>query len=632
MFDSVRNNKKIVQLFLAMITLPFAFWGVESYVRNSSSGSEVATVGDSKIGLQELQGALREQEDRFRQQSGGKVDPAMFNTPMMRRAVLDQVINQKLLSVAAQDAKVSVTDADLARFIATVPSLQENGQFSPERYASLVAAQGMSKEFFESRLRQDLAMQQVMLPVGDSSIVGRMSSSRWTTAQLEQREVTELRLLPEAYAAQVKLDTDAAAKFYESNRKQFERPEQVRVEYLVLSQEELLKQANVSDAEIKARYDARADKYKEAETRRASHVLIKASKDAPDAEVKAAQTKAVEIRAAVKKAPADFTRLAAQNSQDPGSASKGGDLDWFGRGMMVKPFEDAVFSMKEGEVSDVVRSDFGFHIIKLTGVRAERVKPLEMVRVEIADELKREQAARKFAEVAEGFGNTVYEQPDSLKPAAEKLKLTIRQSDWMIKGAKFAAPFDNPKLIAAIFSDDAVKNKRNTEAVEVGSGILVSARIVEHKPASLQALDEVKDAISRRLIAEQASRLAAADGAEKLDKLKKGEAITGAWGAPRLVLRASPVGIAPDAVRGVFAADVGKLPAYAAAALPNGAYVLYKVSAVKPATADDPRTVSVSQQYARLVAEEEFSSWMQSLRQRHPVKINQAVLENKERP
>ena len=299
--------------------------------------------------------------------------------------------------------------------------------------------------------------------------------------------------------------------------------------------------------------------------------------------------------------------------------------------MMVKPFEDAAFGMKEGEISDVVRSDFGFHIIKLTGIRAERIKAYDAVHAEIADEIKRELVARKFAEAAEAFSNTVYEQSDSLKPAAEKWKLAARQSDWITKGSKLAAPFDNPKLLAAIFSEDAIKNKRNTEAVEVGSGVLVSARVAEHRPATLQSVDEVKDAISRRLIAEQAAKLAVADGTEQLAKLAKGGAIAAPWGPARPIFRGESSGITPDAVRAVFSADAAKLPAYAAAALPSGGYALYKVSAVKSAAADDPRAAGLNQQYARMAAEEEFGAWMESLRQRHPVTINQTVLESKER-
>ncbi len=230
---------------------------------------------------------------------------------------------------------------------------------------------------------------------------------------------------------------------------------------------------------------------RKAEPRRASHILIRAAKDAAEAEVTAAKAKADQLLAQVRKSPDDFAKIAKENSQDPGSAEKGGDLDWFSRGAMVKDFEDVAFTLKEGQISDVVRSDFGFHIIRVTGVRPERVKPLDEVKADILAELKREAGVRKYAEAAEAFGNTVYEQADSLKPAAEKWKLELRQSQWLVKGGKLAPPFDNQKLAAALFSDDGVKNKRNTEAVEVAPGTLVSARVLEHKPAALQPLEVV---------------------------------------------------------------------------------------------------------------------------------------------
>ena len=210
MLDIIRNNKKITQGFLALITLPFAFWGVDSYVRNADVGAGVATVGGSKITRQELQSALREQQDRMRAQLGGKLDPALFETPQMRRAVLDSLVTQRLLAEQTQKARLIVGNEQLVQFIAGVPSLQENGKFSRERYEALVAAQGISKELFEARLRQDMAMQQLMMPVTEAGITGQASASRWLATQLEQREIGELRLLPETYAGQVKLAADLA--------------------------------------------------------------------------------------------------------------------------------------------------------------------------------------------------------------------------------------------------------------------------------------------------------------------------------------------------------------------------------------------------------------------------------------
>lgn len=633
MLEFVRNNKKFTQGFLVLITLPFAFWGVDSFVRNADVNAEVATVGGRKISLQELQVALREQQDRMRAQLGGKYDPAMFETPQMRRAVLDSLVTQRLLAEQAQKANLFIGNEQLVKFIAAVPSLQENGKFSKERYEALVVAQGMSKEMFEARLRQDMAIQQLMLPVTEGAITGQVAARRWLATQLEQREVSEAALLPENYLGRIKLAADAVQKYYEANSKLFETPEQVRAEFVELSRDALTAAAAVGDVEVKNYYTSHADRYKEGGARRASHVLIRVDKGTAEAEVAAAKAKADQLLAQVRKSPDDFAKIAKVNSQDPGSAEKGGDLDWFSRGAMVKDFEDVAFTLKEGQISDVVRSDFGFHIILVTGVRPERVKPLDEVKADILAELKREAGVRKYAEAAEAFGNTVYEQADSLKPAAEKWKLDLRQSPWLVKGGKLAAPFDNQKLVAALFSDDGLKNKRNTEAVEVEPGTLVSARVLEHKAAALQPLEAVRGEIQKRLIFEEAAALAIKDGAEKLAQLGQGQAVDLKWSPAHKISRNEAPGLPPESVRAVFATDVAKLPAYAGVAYAGKGYALYRISSAKAGEMgkEDPRALTLAQQYARIAAEEEFAAWMASLRENYPVKINKAVLENKDR-
>lgn len=636
MLERIRNNKKIVQIFLVLITLPFAFWGVESYVRNAESSAEVASVDGNKIYMQDLQAALREQQERLRPQLGAQFDPAIFNTPQMRRAVLDSLVNQRLLARHSTAVNLSVSDAELIRFISNIPALQDGGKFSSERYAALVAGQGMSKEAFEARLRQDLATQQLLLPIGEAGIPGQTSASRWMLGQLEQREIAELRLLPEAYVAQVKILPEAITAYYEANRKKFEVPEQLRAEYITLTQDALLEPTSVSAEDIKARYQSRLDSFKTAETRRASHILIGVKNDAPEAERKAGQAKAAALLAQLQKAPGDFARLAKESSQDPGSAAKGGDLDWFGRGMMVKPFEDAAFALKEGQTSALVQSDFGFHIIRITGIRPERVKPLDEVQAEITTELKREWVTKKYAEVAEAFGNTVYEQADSLKPAAEKWKLPIRQSEWMVNvtktGGKLPPPFNNAKLATSLFGDDAIKNKRNSEAVEISPGNMVAARVLEHIPASLQPLESVRTAIEKRLIRDEALKLASQDGEEKLARLKKGEAADLKWSPSRSISRVAAQGMPPELLRTVFKADATTLPTHAGGELAGNGYVLFKISAVKPVEvgASDPRTKALSQQYARMVAEEEFSAWLATLREKYKVVVSNTQMESKE--
>lgn len=633
MFDLVRNNKKFIQVVLAIIILPFALWGVDSYV-NSGKSDDVAKVGDSGISAADFQQALREQQDRLRPQMGGNPNSqALLDSPELRRSVLQELINQRLLLLFANESRLRVSDDLLVGFITSVPSLQEDGKFSRERYEALVAAQGMSVEMFEVRVRQDLMMQQAVMATANGAFSGRITADRWLAAQLEEREIREHLLRAEAFAADSKPDEAAIKRFYEDNRVRFETPEQVRVEYLVLSQKVLTDNVKIGDEEVKAWYQANEARYKQPEQRQASHILFRADKGAPEAEIKAAQARAEEVLAQLQANPTDFARLAKQHSQDPGSAEKGGDLGYFGRGMMVKPFEDAAFSLKEGEMSGVVRSDFGFHLIKLTGVRPEKARPLDEVRGEIIAELRNQKGARQFAEAAEGFSNTVYEQSDSLKPAAEKYGLTVEASEWLSKGGQAVAPFTHLKLAQAIFSEDAIQHRRNTEAIDTGSNTLVSARVVEHRPATVEPLENVAGTIGQLLAREAAAAKAATAGQALLDRLKAAEKVEVTWGKPRSVSRMHAPELAAEARAAIFAAAGDSLPAYAGAKVPGG-FALYRIDKVtaydeKASPEAKARGQALVQHYGEITAQEELVGWLAALRQRYPVTIDSAALERK---
>ena len=628
MFDAVRNNKRIVQVFLALITLPFAFFGVDSYMRNSGAGNDVAAIGDVKITQQQFQQTLREQQERLRTQLGAQFDPKMLDNPEARKAILDDLINQRLLLVEANKSRMYASDDAVRQMVGSVEAFKVDGKFSSERYEMALRAQGMTPQGFEAQLRQDLTLQQLAGALGQSGLVARTVSDRLLALQTEKREIVEYRLNLDSYLDKVKLADDAGKKFYDENSKQFQTPELAKAEYVVLSMETIGAQLAVSDAEIKAAYDSRKDRFQQPEERRASHILIASEKQGKDK----AKAKAEELLAEIRKTPAAFADLAKKNSDDPGSASKGGDLGFFGRGMMVKPFEDSAFALKEGEISGVVESDFGFHIIKLTGIHAAKEKPLAEVRGEIEAELKKTAAARKFAEAAEAFSNTVYEQSDSLAPAAEKFKLTVKQTDWL---GRQAAPANgvmgNEKVLAALFSGDSIKNKRNTEAVEVAPNTLVAARIVDYKPAALQPFDGVKAGIEAMLKRKEAQVLAAKEGAEKLEALKKGEdKLT--WGAVKTVSRIDFKAISPLEAQAVFRLETGKLPAYTGVELPGTGYALVKLNNVVAGDKmDDATRKGMLQQLNTMLAKEELQFYLAALRSRYKVEINQAALEAKEK-
>lgn len=629
MFDAVRNNKKVVQIFLLMITLPFAFFGVESYVKNVGSGGGVATIGGTSIQLGEFQQAMREQQERMRAALGSSFNPAMMDTPEARRAVLENLVNQRLLALDAQKLRLSVSDVTLRETIAAVPAFQENGQFSLPRYEAVLKAQGMTQPVFENRLRHDLALQQLLGAVAEGVMVPQGSVDQVYAVQLEERTVSEVRLPASQFAAAVKLGDDAARKFYDAERKRFEMPAQLKAEYVVLSKDAVAEQLSIAEADVRKEYDAHPERFSQGEERRVSHILIQADKSAGDAALKTAKEKAEVLLKQVAAKPDDFARLARENSQDPGSAEKGGDLGFFGRGAMVKEFEDAAFGLKkEGELSGVVQSDFGFHIIKLTAVKASKTRPFDEVKGEIAAELKRNEAARKYAELVEGFTNTVYEQADSLKPTADKFKLEIQTTDWLAQSGNPPAPFNNEKLIGELFSEDALKNKRNTNAVDVGNGTLVAARVLEYKAAALKSFEEVKPVIEKALANEEAVKLAEKDGEAKLAQLVKGDAVALQWGPSRAISRSEP-GVQPELLRAVFRASTDKLPAYAGVKVPGAGYALYRIEKVSRPVAkdDDPRRAAIKQQYARVLAEQDFGAYIAALRKRYDVKVNYSLLE-----
>ncbi len=628
MFDAVRNNKKIVQIFLALITLPFAFFGVESYVRSVGAGDDVARIGDVKITQQQFQQALREQQERLRNQMGGQFDPKLLDNPEARTAILDDLVDQQLLLQEANKRKLFASDEAIRRTIAAIDAFNVDGKFSPERYAAVLQAQGMTPAGFEARLRQDLTLQQLATAVGQSGLMARTVSDRILAMQTEKRDVQEYRIGLDAFLDKVKLADGAAKKFYDENSRQFEVPEQARAEFVVLSMEAIGAQLTVGDAEIKAWYDGHKDRYQQPEERRASHILVASEKLGKDK----ARARAEELLAEVRKNPASFADLAKKNSDDPGSAAKGGDLGFFGRGMMVKPFEEATFALKDGEISGVVESDFGFHIIKLTGIHAAKEKPLADVRGEIEAELKKAAASRKFAEAAEAFSNMVYEQSDSLKPAAEKFGLGVKQSEWLGRQANPASgPLANEKLLAAVFSEDSVKNRRNTEAVEIAPNTLVAARIVDYKPATLQPFESVRNSIETLLKRQEAQALARKDGEARLEALKKGEDKL-AWGPVKRVSRLDHGALPPVAVPAVFRMEAAKLPAFAGVELPGSGYALFRLNKVETGEAlDEARKQAMLRQLATLEMQEEVQSYLAALRARYKVEINKAALEAKDK-
>jgi peptidyl-prolyl cis-trans isomerase D len=620
MFKFVQNNKRLLQIALVLLIVPpFAFFGLESYTRSMGGADDVATVDGAGISQREFAEELRAQQERLRAAFGTGFDPAALDTPETRGALLDALVSQRLLADAALRARLAVSDEQLRDTIASIPAFQSDGQFSKSNYEVLLRAQNMTPQIFETRLRHDMALAQLRRSISETGIAARSVTEQLTLLQEQRREVQESLVAAQPLRAQVKLTEAQLKAYYDANPAEFRIPERVRAEYVVLSADALGRQDAVSEAELKAAYEARAAQYRVEEQRRASHILVKTREEA--------EKLAVEL----KKAPGRFAELAKKHSQDPGSAEKGGDLGFFGRGMMVPAFEEAAFRQKEGEIGAPVQSDFGWHVIRVTGVQAGKSRSLQEVRGELAAELAKQKGTRRFAEAAEAFSNMVYEQADSLKPAAERFKLPLQQSGWIARTpSPEAGVLGNAKLLGALFAADSLKTRRNTDAVEVAANVLVAARVIEHQPESQRKFEEAKAAIEEQLRGAEAAKLAQKEGEARLAALRQGKDAGVKWEPVKAVSRRSPQGVPSTALRQIIAADAAKLPAYVGAERGSEGYMLYKVlRALEPEPKNDQQKAADQARAAQQAAAEQLDAYVASLRARATIEVNKANLEKK---
>jgi peptidyl-prolyl cis-trans isomerase D len=625
MFEFVRAHTKFFQIVLAVLVFPsFIFFGVQGYSRFSdASMREVAKVDGRGITQADWDLAHQRWLDQMRRQMPG-MDVKVFDTAQARQETLDNLVRDRVMQAAAQKANLAPGDERLQRIFRTDPQLaplrNPDGSINKE----LLAAQGLSSEGFAEQLRADLAVRQVMAGFGAASMLPKAVGTQMLDTWLQRREIEFERFLSAEFAGQVKPDDAALEAWYKANEAALRLPEQAQIEYVVLSLDGLKAGLAVPEAEVAKFYADNAARYTAPEERRASHILINAPKDKPAAEREAARKKAEELLAQVRKTPASFADVARKNSQDPGSAERGGDLDFFARGAMVKPFEDKAFSMKAGEISDLVETDFGFHIIRLDAVRGCQKKPLAEVRAEIEGALRTQEAQRKFAEAAEQFTNTVYEQSDSLQPVLDKLKLT-KQTATVLRTPSPGAqgPLASPKLLEAVFGTEALKNKRNTEAVDVGGGQLVSARVLVHTPARTPPLADVRDRVREAVVRERASALAKEAGEARLAAVRKDASL--ALSRKLVVARNLPQDLPRSVLDEVLKAPADKLPAPVGVSLGKEGYAVVRVLKVLPREVDAKTETALTEQLGQLWAAAESAAYNEALRQRFRAEVKPAA-------
>jgi len=634
MFDLVHKHKHAAQLILFLMMVPFAFFGVDYYFRGGSTADTVATVGKDKISQADFDQALRDQQQRARQMMGRNFDPAMFDNPEVRFAVLDQVVNDHLLTGKARDEKFRVSDAQLREVIASIPAFQDGGRFSPERYELYLAGQSTNRLAFEDKVRRDMLAAAVQEPIAAANVVARPSTERFLGLLEQQREVAIAVVNAEPFVKDVKVDEAEVKAFYDKNQAAFQTPELARVEYLILSADALLAGATVDPAEVKKHYEGNMAQYSTPEQRTVAHVLIPVKPDASEADRAAARKQADELLAKARAAPAKFGDLAREFSKDPGSAQQGGDLGTFPRGTMVKAFEDAAFAANVGDIVGPVSTEFGWHIIKVNGITPGKVQAFDEVKAQIETDMKRLLAAQKFATAADQFQNLVYEQADSLAGAAKALNLKVEVTPFISRAQAQAIAKGNAKFVQTLFAPESIQGKRNTEAIEIGPNTLIAARILEYKAAAPRPFAEVKDELRRQLTQKAASELAQNAGRAKIALLSEGKGDKAAgltFGKPVTISRnQAPPEIPPDAVAKIFQASQDKLPAYMGATNEHGDFAIYRLMSVTtPANPDKSKVDAASARLSEQIGREMLTAYLASLKAKADVKINQANLDKK---
>jgi len=627
MFDFIRKHTKWTMALLFLLIVPsFVLVGMDSSNRSNEKGSVVAKVDGVAITQPEWDQAHLKEVDRLRA-SMPTLDAKLLDSPEARYATLERMVRDRVIALTADKLKLATSDQRVAQELQNSPEIaalrRVDGTLDMDRYRQLLGTQGLSPERFEANVRADLSNRQVLAGVSDSGFPAGSASDLALNAYFEKREIQLARFNAADYAAKLSPAEADIEQFYKANEKLFQAPEQASIEYVVLDLDAVKKGIVVNEADLKTYYEQNAKLMSGAEERRASHILIAAPATASAAEREKAKAKADELLVALKKSPETFADVARKNSQDPGSAPNGGDLDFFSPGAMVKPFEEAAFAMKKGDISEVVASDFGYHIILLTDIKTPKTRSFEEMRSELEVDLKKQQAQKKFSEAAEAFSNGVYEQADSLKPVADRLKLDIKTAGNVTRQPARGASsvLTNPKFINAIFASDAIEKKRNTEAIEVGPSQLVAGRIVEYTPARTQPLATVREIVRQRWLAERGAEAARKDGIAQLAAWKAAPA-TATLTAPVLVSREQAQQLSTQLVDAALRADTSVLPVFAGIDLGAQGYAIVQINKVVPRDAPIEAVAKQERsQYAQWWTAAETGAYYNGLKQRVKAEI-----------
>ena len=502
------------------ISIPFALWGIQEYI-GANTNVAVATIDGEEVTLPRFQRFYQAERTRIRNMFGGQLPPSLLEEGLRERA-LDSLVQEEVVLQTGLNEGMGVGDQQLFQTIQSEPSFQIGGNFSQAAYDSFLQTQGYSSAGFEQELRRNMMLAQVTRGMTMSALATSAEVDRLEALRTQERRFRVLDV-PKSGFEDAQISEEQITGFYDTNRAEFRTPEKLDIEYIEVSRQDISQDIAVDEADLKARYDLNVSSYGLPEQREASHILIRVAQDAEEDAVKTAREKAQALAAQLDEG-ADFAALAKENSEDPLSAVEGGSLGAFGKDVMDPAFEEAAFALAEGEVSDPVRSAFGFHLIKLDAIQASTTRSFEEMRDTLAAELKFERAEQDYFHRVEELANLSFEHPDSLDTAALALDVEPQRLDGLTREPSLSAGEieGNPAIVEAAFSADVLDGGNNSELLELDGERALVLRVAERHPAQDRAIDEVREDIVKRLSDEAAAKAAADAGRAATLALREG--------------------------------------------------------------------------------------------------------------
>ena len=620
-----RTQTKLAKVILGIIIIPFALFGIDSYLSSVGSNVQIASVNDESINSQELQKTEDQLVAQIRSQDES-VDPKTFQNIEFKKAVLDKLITTKLVKQEIKNSGFYISDSQVGSYISGMPEFQRDGRFSQAQYDEILRINQLSPKEFDDNIRNDLGSQQVRDSLRKLIYAPKNKIQPMVNLAYQKRDVSIFELKQNAYKKKVDLSDKALKKVYEESKSSFIQPDQVKIEFIIYSVAGIVPNIKVADDVIKDYFTNNISRYQADQQRRAKHILFTIRPDMTDNEIREIKIKALATLKEVRKNPKTFKKNAEKYSQDPESSKKGGDLGFFSRGDMTKAFDVQVFKMSKNQISDLVQTEFGYHIIMLTDIKGEEVK-FETVKNKIKGELLFNLALSEYGSNAEDFSNIIYEQSENLQKAANKFDLEIQDSEWLSfsDAKKF---FNNEAFAQAIFDKDAIAEKRNIPAIEASPNNLVAARVIDYRSSTTKPFEEVKDKIKEFLVEAESQRLLIDAGIKLIEDVKLNpKAID--WIDQLVIDRVDRKGLSDSLINAIFKIDDTQLPSFSGLYDSNGEYVIVKLNKVVTENIEDNDSIDTYyNDYIALIESEVEAAYISNLRVNADIEFNESVFAN----